>query len=113
MNKKELNTILKLKYNQKNEKRVIKALEDMEDNLANTENTLKEDKELKFELELLEDNSIDLTILSDEIEANERIIKNWIKPSIKKLQKKELEFIRIKRKEEIEKRKKELKNSGK
>ena len=113
MNKKELNTILKLKYNKTNENKVIKALENMEDNLANTKHNLKEDKQLRFELELLEDDSLDLTVLNDEIEKNERIIENWIKPCVRKLQKKQLEFVRIKRKEDIAKAKKELKNSGK
>lgn len=125
MNKKRLNEIRKMKYNEENETIVLKELEDMEDNQKNIENEIKKDQKTVHNLKIVMDNDktiakqlkIRVQIKEDKIKSNQSLLKNWIVPTVDELNDIYLSFMEVKYEKDITKYIKELekenKNSGK
>jgi len=105
-----------LEYSSKNEKIVLKTLEDFEDNeVVVTSRLVKNEKKLS-RLQILTQNDkkiakkleVRLAKLEDKINSDKSLIRNWINPTLEELNERYLDFIEAKYEEDIDKYLKEV-----
>lgn len=104
LTKKELKTLMGLKYSEKNEKRVLNVLEGMEDNKANViyeigEKSKKLDKMnfiVKNSKKVPESLKLSIKRLEVQISKKQRLLNSWIIPTINDLNDKYTDFMEIK-----------------
>lgn len=116
MNKKERNTILAKKNNKETLKVIEEKIEEMEENLMDTQNKVSERTEKIKNMELLgfdKEFKTEYQIIKDKKESDERVIEKWIKPTIELLKEKRIDCLLATKKKELEKMKKEIEEINK
>lgn len=110
LTKKELKVLMGLAYSEENEKRVLNALEGMEDNKDNVIHEIGEKTKKLNKMQFVAKNgkkvpqSLKLSIkrLENKITKLQRLLNSWIIPTIDDLNDKYVEFMEIKYQEVLE-----------
>ena len=110
LTKKELKVLMGLAYSEENEKKVLNALEGMEDNKANVISEIAEKTKKLNKMQFIAKNGkkipealkTSIKRLEYQIEAKQRLLNSWIKPTIDDLNDKYTDFMEIKYKEVLE-----------
>lgn len=102
-------------YSDENEEKVLKALEDFEDNEDVVTSRLAKNEKKLSRLQILTQNDkiakkleVRLAKLEDKINSDKSLIRNWINPTLEELNERYLDFIEAKYEEDIDKYLKEV-----
>lgn len=104
LTKKELKVLMGLAYSEENEKRVLNALEGMEDNKSNVIHEIGEKQQKLNKMQFIAKNgkkvpqSLKTSIKRLEVQIGEkrRLLNSWIKPTINDLNDKYTSFMEVK-----------------